>query len=58
MIAADHVSYVRQAWRGVLQGTNWPGWYPVDDLEVKVLCGPWVWEPLAEQQGCPERSGI
>ena len=32
---------VRQAWRGVLQGTVWPGWYPVDDLEVKVLCRPW-----------------
>ncbi len=49
---------VRQAWRGVPQGTVWLGWYPADDLEVKVLCGPRVWEPLAEQQGCPERSGI
>jgi hypothetical protein len=49
---------VRQAWRVVPQGTVWPGWYPADDLEVEVLCGPWVWEPLAEQQGCPERSGI
>lgn len=42
----------------VPQGTVWPGWYPADDLEVRVLCGPWVWEPLAEQQGCLERSGI
>lgn len=25
---------VRQAWRGVPQGTVWPGWYPADDLEV------------------------
>ena len=49
---------VRQAWRVVPEGTVRPGWYPADDLEVGVLCGPWVWEPLAEQQGCPERSGI
>lgn len=40
------------------EGTVWPGWYPADDLEVEVLCGPWMWEPLAEQQRCPERFGI
>ena len=44
--------------RSAVTGAIWPGWYPADDLEVEVLCGPWVWEPLAEQQGCPERSGI
>ena len=32
---------VRQAWCVVPQGTVWSGWYPADDLEVKVLCGPW-----------------
>ena len=44
--------------RSAVTGAIWPGWYPADDFEVEVLCGPWVWEPLAEQQGCPERSGI
>jgi hypothetical protein len=44
--------------RSAVTGAIWPGWYPVDDLEVEVLCGLWVWEPLAEQQRCPERSGI
>ena len=38
----------------------WSGWYPADDLEVKVLCGPWVWVPLADGKGVrsdPESEG-
>jgi hypothetical protein len=31
----------RQAWRVVPQGTVWLVLYPVDDLAVKVVCGPW-----------------
>ena len=38
--AAGERFMVRQAWHVVPQGTVWPGWYPADDLEVKVLCRP------------------
>ncbi|KRA65233.1 hypothetical protein ASD85_25040 [Rhizobium sp. Root651] len=42
------------AWCG---STVWPEWYPADALEVRPVCGPWGWEPLAEQQGRRREAG-
>jgi len=27
--------------RSAVTGAIWSGWYPADDLEVRVLYGPW-----------------
>ena len=35
----------------------WSGWYPTDDLGVEVLCGPWVWVPLADGKGARSDPG-